>query len=121
VRVLVTGSRVWDDRDLIRATLDGLEDVAAVIEGCASGADRMAEEWAADRGVVVYHHPARWSVYGRAAGPIRNLEMLDDRPDLVVAFHSDLRHSRGTADMVSRARKRGVEVRVVSSRATEAT
>jgi hypothetical protein len=49
---------------------------------------------------------ADWSI-GRKAGPIRNQRMLDEHaPDLVVAFPG----GRGTADMVRRARKSGVEV-----------
>lgn len=44
----------------------------------------------------------------RAAGPIRDQEMLDKgKPDLVVAFLGN----RGTADMVRRAREAGVPVR----------
>ncbi|MEM9912925.1 MAG: hypothetical protein AAF922_19365 [Pseudomonadota bacterium] len=44
---------------------------------------------------------------GRAAGPIRNKEMLDEGcPDLVVAFPG----GRGTANMVKQAQAAGVEV-----------
>lgn len=44
--------------------------------------------------------------------PIRNQKMLDDNPDIdiVIAFHSDLENSRGTKDMVNRARKKGIKV-----------
>lgn len=43
---------------------------------------------------------------GRAAGPIRNHEMLDEgKPHGVVAFHEDIMSSRGTAHMVGIARK----------------
>ena len=67
----------------------------------------MAEDWAKVRGIecVVFH--ADRAKYGRAAGPIRNQQMLDEgRPTLVVAFPD----GRGTADMVRRARSAGVEV-----------
>ena len=50
--------------------------------------------------------PADWKVRGRAAGHIRNQQMLDEgRPHLVVAFPG----GRGTADMVRRARAAGIE------------
>lgn len=93
-----------------------------LIHGCARGADTLSET--ALR--VIYHQkatvkpeilrfPAQWYKYGRAAGPIRNQQMLDEgKPDLVLAFHSDLEHSKGTKDMVTRARKAGIEVRVIS-------
>jgi len=50
---------------------------------------------------------AKWSKHGRAAGPIRNQEMIDEcKPDLVVAFPG----GRGTADMVRRAKAAGIRV-----------
>jgi len=55
--------------------------------------------------------PAHWDEYGRAAGPIRNRQMLDKGwADAVVAFHLNLDESKGTADMVREARKRGLPV-----------
>jgi hypothetical protein len=58
-------------------------------------------------GVPVSAHPADWFSHGKAAGPIRNQEMLAmEAPALVVAFPG----GRGTADMVRRARKAGVDV-----------
>lgn len=57
--------------------------------------------------------PANWSQYGHAAGPIRNQKMLDQNPDLVIAFHFDLEHSKGTKDMINRAKKACIPVRFV--------
>jgi hypothetical protein len=80
-----------------------------IIHGGASGADRLAGEWAASRGIPVEVHPADWQKYGRAAGPIRNQQMIDRKPDMVVAFPG----GRGTADMVRRVRMAGIELVVV--------
>jgi len=50
---------------------------------------------------------ANWRTHGKAAGPIRNQQMLDEgRPHLVVAFPG----GTGTADMVRRAKAAGVPV-----------
>jgi hypothetical protein len=35
------------------------------------------------------------------------------KPDWVIAFHGDISQSKGTADMVRRAKKTGVKVTVV--------
>ena len=52
----------------------------------------------------VIKFPAEWDKYGKAAGVLRNQQMLDDgHPDLVVYFHKDLENSKGTKDMVTRA------------------
>lgn len=54
--------------------------------------------------------PADWSRHGKAAGPIRNQQMLDEgKPDIVVAItDKPLEESRGTADMVRRAQAAGI-------------
>ena len=58
---------------------------------------------------------ADWELEGKAAGPIRNQRMLDiHQPDLVLAFHRFIANSKGTKDMVDRARKAGVRIKVVT-------
>ncbi|KKN01348.1 hypothetical protein LCGC14_1128740 [marine sediment metagenome] len=54
-------------------------------------------------------------MYGKAAGPIRNKQMLDEgQPHLVLAFHDNIEESTGTKDMVKQAAKRGIETLVIS-------
>jgi hypothetical protein len=73
-----------------------------LVEGCARGADQMAERIGLLHFATTEHHPADWDKYNKAAGVLRNQEMLDSGIDLCLAFHHDLRGSRGTADMVQR-------------------
>ena len=114
-RVLVTGARDWRDAAAIRRALSALPPGSTVITGAASGADRLAALVAADLGLGVEEYPADWRRYGRAAGPIRNQWMLDHaRSDRVIAFHADLARSRGTADMLRRARRAGLPVTLVA-------
>jgi YspA, cpYpsA-related SLOG family len=112
MKVLVTGGRSFSNRSLLFAILDGLHDGHAfttLIHGGASGADRLAGDWAASRGIPVEFHPADWQRYGRAAGPIRNQQMLAEKPDMVVAFPG----GRGTVDMVRRVRHAEIALVVV--------
>jgi hypothetical protein len=116
--VLVCGDRHWRNREKIYRYLDKLREKTeaplTIIEGCAQGADRMAGEWAADHRLNCMQFPAQWDRYGRAAGPIRNQQMLDEgKPELVVAFHPDLTQSKGTLDMVVRSRKANIRTVVV--------
>lgn len=112
VRILVCGDRNWNDSAFLRAVLEGSR-VSVLIHGAARGADTVADDWAEDRDVTTRAFPADWNQYGKAAGPIRNQQMLDEgKPDLVLAFHDDLAASKGTADMVRRAKKAGVPVYV---------
>src|SRR3990172_671084 len=116
IRLVVTGDRNWSDSDLMfnaMATLDLT--FTTVIDGEAKGADTLAH-WNAERlGMATQRFPAQWEKYGRAAGPIRNQQMLDEgKPTLVWAFHDDLDNSKGTGDMVRRAKKVGLPVVVFS-------
>lgn len=85
-----------------------------VIHGDARGADLLAAAAAMRLGFGVRAFPANWKLHGRAAGPIRNLQMLDERPDKVIAFHDG--RSRGTQHTIDEARRRGIPVEIVAPR-----
>lgn len=105
VKILVTGSREWDDLRLIYQVLEKLPENSVVIHGdCLDGADHWADSICRDLGINKRVYPAKWKKYGKKAGPLRNQEMLDSEgPDLVLAFFWDYDKSRGTKDMVKRA------------------
>ena len=136
-RVLICGSRDFTDKAIFDAAMGkwvakyGMP--TDVIEGCARGADSLAEDWANAHGIdldgfgdmgdmgdigplpatvhTIHHYPADWDKYGKAAGPIRNKQMLvEGKPQAVIAFTHDLTRSRGTANMVSLARAAGLPV-----------
>lgn len=121
MRVLVCGDRNWSDVELLNRSLDTFHKelkISCVIEGEATGADTLARTWAQQTGVLVESYPANWAQYGRAAGPIRNKQMLEDgNPDYVIAFHNNITQSRGTRNMLNQALKhKGIlEVILVSS------
>jgi cytidylate kinase len=79
--------------------------------GAAKGADTLAGEIAEEYGLKVIKFPARWDLYGRAAGPIRNTKMLrEGKPKIIYAFYTDKNESKGTKDMVRQGRKAGIKV-----------
>lgn len=117
MRVLVCGGRDFNDRALLYGTLDELRakaDVERIIHGGARGADKLAGEWARDRGVSCDVYEADWQSqwqdgrrkYDASAGHRRNQQMLDEgRPDITIAFPG----GSGTADMVRRSKGAGVK------------
>lgn len=113
MKILVCGSRHWANRETIKAFLDLLPSDTVIINGGARGADTLAKEEALKLGLKVITEYAEWSKYGDEAGPIRNQRMLDKDPDLVAAFHNDIENSRGTRDMIRRARKAGKPVLLI--------
>lgn len=114
MRIHVCGGRNYDDRKKVFAVLSEYEPTA-IIEGGANGADQSAYRYWREKcdldAVQWLRFRAEWEKDGKAAGPARNHRMLvEGKPDLVIAFPG----GRGTADMVSRARKAGVPVREVT-------
>ena len=128
MRILVCGDRNWTNHELILNKLKevaGKENEIILIHGCCQGADEISEKvlWYAKRicGICVdstcyfnvVRFPADWDKYGKAAGLIRNQQMIDEgKPDIVLAFHNNIAKSKGTMDMIKRANAAGVEVRI---------
>ena len=112
LRLLVCGDRNWTDVESIAQQIRVMHpDV--IIEGEARGADSIARGYAKGAGIPVLSFPAQWGKYGKSAGPIRNQQMLDaGNPNRVIAFHHNIAKSKGTKDMVERARKAGIETMV---------
>ena len=78
-RILVTGSRTWDDAGVIAGVLAGhYRDDAMLVSGaCPRGADALAEEYWGLLGGKVERHPADWDRFGKRAGFRRNAEMVN--------------------------------------------
>ncbi len=129
MRVLVCGGRDFEDRDMVIRELEQRlcpdpdpDDMTTwlpppdlvIIHGGASGVDTFADEWAVVNWVPTDPYEVtkeEWDRLGKAAGPLRNQQMLDEgKPDLVIAFPG----GKGTADMVRKARAAGVEVIEIS-------
>jgi hypothetical protein len=116
-RVIVAGSRTFYDYDFLRARLDrilsNIKIPIEIVSGGAKGADELGERYAEERGYRVKRFPAQWTKHGRGAGPIRNEEMATYvSPDgACVAFWDGI--SRGTKDMIDRATRHNLKLRVV--------
>lgn len=117
-RILVTGSRTWQNERVIREALGDAfrqrpepDTGATVVHGGARGADKMAARWARDFscvgnpiGEVVYH--PNWQLYGRRAGILRNQQMVNDGAYVCLAFIRD--GSRGASHCALAAEAAGI-------------
>lgn len=120
MNVLVCGQRKYINFKKIYEVLNEIESHCRqsgedlfIIEGEASGADNIAKEWTKKNLGEDYllKFPANWKKYGRAAGAIRNKQMLNEgKPDLVLAFYNDKKESKGTVNMVHIANLNDVKV-----------
>ena len=112
-RLLITGDRNWLNREIIRAAIEE-HAPDLVIQGGAKGADTCAYDACVIMEIDCLRAPAKWTTgkfsNKKAAGPIRNGEMLKlYNPHVVLAFNDDIFHSRGTYHMIKIAVKAGIE------------
>lgn len=106
MKVIVTGGRDFEDKEMVARSLSALNPTL-VVEGGARGADRLAREWAKANNVPFETVEADWSKFGKMAGHKRNRQMLELHPEAtVLAFPG----GRGTANCVAQAeaRKRNI-------------
>lgn len=108
MRVIVTGSRKWRDREAIANRLFDLPADSVIVHGNAQGADQIAHQEAQKLGLLVEPHPADWGSLGKRAGLIRNTVMASLGADLCLAFWDGT--SIGTAHMVDQAETHGIPV-----------
>lgn len=119
--VLITGSRFWRNQDAIMSKLmieialaNQHNETLLILHGdCESGADRLAETICETHGIHSARVKARWTKFGKGAGPVRNDVMVQLKPDKVLAFHADLSKSKGTKDCVERAKAAGIVYEVI--------
>jgi hypothetical protein len=128
MKILVCGSRFWNNIEVIANFLSGLVDEqdVTIIHGACRGADFIAGECAKQLNFLVREYPADWIKYKKLgnvklAGIMRNQQMIDIEHDeddpikLCVAFHDDVYNkSTGTLDMIARCEKYGIPVRIIT-------
>lgn len=113
-RIMVTGSRDWDNKQTIDHALfnywytAGRVNDIVLVEGGAKGADALAKGCWEAAGLQTEQYPADWDQYGKRAGILRNLRMLDTQPEAVLAFIK--RNSPGATHAATEAERRGIPV-----------
>lgn len=114
MKTIIAGSRTATERHTFMALMscEWRESITIVLCGMAeSGADLHGKAWAIANKIPVEDYPANWAVNGRAAGPIRNQQMVDHADALIAVWDGK---SSGTADVIRRARREGITVHVLN-------
>ncbi|MGM9508819.1 SLOG family protein [Larkinella sp. GY13] len=105
MKTAIIGSRTATDAsyETLKQTADELG-VTEIISGGATGADTLAERYAQETGKPLTVFKADWNHHGKAAGPIRNRQIIEGA-DLVLALWDG--QSKGTADSLKKAKALG--------------
>ena len=108
--------RDFDDYEFFKRSIERLTaqyEYIRLISGHAKGADHFAEVYAAETGIPIQVFQADWKKYGRAAGPVRNREMLQyamEQTPVIAAFWDG--KSKGTGNMLKQAKAAGAECHI---------
>lgn len=112
MKVIVAGSRNFNNYSLLEKTLNSFSETHGSIEivsGGARGADTLGERYAKEHNCPLKVFPAEWDKFGKGAGYIRNAEMAA-YADALVAFWDG--QSKGTKHMIELAQRSGLTVQV---------
>lgn len=117
-RILIAGGRDFADYEMLSSVvsefLSGHVGDVEIVSGHAKGADALGERYATEHGIPLVVMKAEWGKYGKAAGVIRNRQMLDYislATPAVFAFWDGKSH--GTKHTIETSRKMGIEPTVI--------
>jgi YspA, cpYpsA-related SLOG family len=128
MKAIISGGRDFSDKIHLETTLKYCLkwwNLSLIITGGATGADTLAHNWATSHGLQTLVKKANWeditregavirkrrdgSLYDALAGHHRNQLMLNEKPNVVIAFKG----GTGTEQMITISRKAGVPVFIV--------
>ena len=115
-KIIIAGGRDFNDYDLLKKEVSGFISILKpgtkiqIISGGAKGVDTLGERFAQENDLEVVLFPAEWKKYGRAAGPKRNAQMAEYATHLLSFWNGE---SKGTKSMITLARKKGLDVKII--------
>jgi len=120
ITIIVTGSREYKDAYTMRRVFTEVKKefgAFRLVHGNQRGADKLSEFICRSLGITdIQRYDANWDLYGKAAGPIRNREMIDKeltRGDCIIVIGFPLENSVGTYDCMNYAAENKLEIRCI--------
>lgn len=111
---MICGSRTITDRDWIfEKTEEYIRELyqktndsdVTIIEGGARGVDQIASSFAVCHNYACKEYPADWNTYGKAAGPIRNEQMVKACDYCLIFWDGSSRGTKNDIDLCKRYNK----------------
>jgi len=110
MKLAVVGSRSFSDKTMLTNILDQQQNISCIISGGARGVDTLAEQWARSKNVETKIFLPDWLSYGRAAGPIRNRNIIEACDECVAFWDGE---SPGTRSSIELCNKLGKPIKIV--------
>ena len=117
----IVGSRNFNNYDMLKAAvlkvleewIIKVQDVENIVSGGANGVDKLVEKFSDEFKINKILFPVtkeEWNTYGKAAGPRRNIKIVNASTHLI-SFPS--RNGSGTQSTISLAEKKGIPVKIL--------
>lgn len=111
MKTIIAGSRhITSQVEVLKAILQVPFQITEVVCGAARGVDMLGAQWANQcrkPSVPVKYFHAAWDTHGKAAGPMRNVQMAEYADALIAVWDGK---SRGTKHMIDTAKQHGLQV-----------
>ena len=110
MNIAIIGSRNFSNYSFMKKCILNIIDVNIIdyiVSGGAKGADSLAETFAQEYNINTMIFKPNWQKYGRAAGVIRNTDIINNA-DIVIAF--PIGDSKGTYNSINKAKKANKKV-----------
>lgn len=104
MKLAVVGSRTFDDFGFMKQILE-YHSCTQIISGGAKGADTLAKQYAAEKGISMKEFPANWNTHGKSAGYIRNKQIVDACDEVVAFWNKKSPGTKHSIDLAKDANK----------------
>lgn len=107
----IVGTRTFDDYEFFKKNTEFFF-INEIHTGDARGVDSMARKYAIEKDLPLTIHCADWDFYGKAAGPIRNVTIIES-VDMILAFWDG--KSVGTKQVINHCSKHNIPFIIIST------
>lgn len=104
--VAIVGSRSFTDYAELKRIVDPMKDkITKIVSGGASGADNLAWRYANDNDIPLVEFLPNWTKYGKAAGPIRNRQIVEMADYVILFWNGVSKGTKSTLDICKELKK----------------
>ena len=108
MKVIVAGSRTIQDYSLVESVIkESKFDITVLVSGAAKGVDTLGEQFAKENHIKIKRFPADWSLHGKRAGYLRNIQMAEYADACILIIENQ---SKGSVMMKSISIEKGLQL-----------
>lgn len=111
MKVIIAGSRHYPPELATQLVQQAIKNsgytITHLINGTAKGIDQAAARWAKQNNIPTINYPPNWKEHGKAAGPIRNQQMVNNADALILIWDGQ---SKGSKNILQQAQNKRLKI-----------